>query len=91
MYYGINDAATPNGGQFGLTTAGSLIYTLTNVPYGATVYLMLADSTDTKIAYCGQSATNSYCNTFDCTGVYGYTITGDTDLSIKGDQISPCP
>jgi hypothetical protein len=90
MYYGINDITTPTGGSIGVLLAGGLVYTLTNVPYGATVYVILADSSETKIAYCGQSATNSYCNTFDCAGVYGVTITGNTDISIKGDQIQPC-
>jgi hypothetical protein len=90
MYYGINDISTPTGGSLGVLQAGGLIYTLTNIPYGTTIYVILADSSDTKIASCGQSATNSYCTSYSCAGVYGVTITGNTDISIKGDQLQTC-
>jgi hypothetical protein len=90
MYYGINDISTPTGGSIGVLQAGGLVYTLSNVAYGTTIYVILADSSDTKIAYCGQSATNSYCTSYSCAGVYGVTITGNTDISIKGDQNQKC-
>jgi hypothetical protein len=90
MYYGINDISTPTGGSVGVLQAGGLVYTLTNIPYGTTIYVILANSSDTKIASCGQSTTNSYCTSYSCAGVYGVTITGNTDISIKGDQLQTC-
>lgn len=90
LYYGVNDNTCPDGG-ISVATTGTLAVTLNNVSSSTIIYVQLTDSLNGAIAQCGQIATNTYCATYACSGPYSATITGNTDISVKGDPIQVCP
>jgi hypothetical protein len=85
LFYGINDSGTPSGGA-SLTTTGTLYYTLTGVTNGTVIYV----NTGQLIGICAQVGTNSYCSSYSCIVPKSFTITANTDISVKADGATSC-
>jgi hypothetical protein len=94
LFYGINNAQCPSGGNEVVSLVGDIVYTINNVAPGTVIYLAATDGTTGTGApiwqQCTQVATNTYCVTYSCS-VASFTINADTDISMQGrTNIATC-